>query len=136
MTDLIALAARIAVTNSADLAAVRAAVPVVRAAVAAARAEADSLVKTDLFYMGEGSQEHLGALDFGDMVEGHVATVRGHLVKLAADVGRIADGACEHRDQVNSFGGGHPDEVVAEAWAVADAWVAAHRMVVDLSNEI
>jgi len=136
MTDLIALAARIAATNSADLAAVRAAVAAARAAVAAARAEADSLAKTEMFYMGEGSQEHLGALDFGDMVEGHVAAVRGHLVKLAADVGRIANGACEHRDQVNGFGGGHPDEFVAEAWAYADQCVAAHRMVVDLSNEI
>ncbi len=106
------------------------------AAVAAARAAAVFSVREALHYGGLTAPEYFGALDRSAAVEAAAAGALEALTARASEVGLVADGAAEHRDQVNSFGGGHPDEVVAEAWAAADAWVAAAGALRDARDKV
>jgi hypothetical protein len=106
------------------------------AAVAAARAAAVFSVREALHYGGLTAPEYFGALDRSAAVEAVAAGALEALTARASEVGLVGDGAAEHRDQVNSFGGGHPDEVVAEAWAAADAWVAAAGALRDARDKV
>jgi len=93
------------------------------ASVVAARAGARRLTGEALYYEGEGLAEHLGAQDYTLTLAAAVSAANVALADRATEVGRIADGACEHRDQL--FPGAVSEEQLSEAWTQAHAWVQA-----------
>jgi hypothetical protein len=93
------------------------------AAVAAARAAAVFSVREGLHYGGLTAPEYFGALDRSAAVEAAAAEAFNALTTRANEVGLVADGACEHRDQL--FVGCVTPEEEAGAWTSAGQWVAA-----------